>query len=102
MGSVHRGFDPGRRGGRHLQRHDHPLGVVGMDSSKRRVIPVHRGRWVWVPVIVAAATVTGAVIGPLSPVASAAGSARTAAVQHAGTARSASPYSASAPITGPG
>ena len=73
-----------------------------MESSKRPVIPVHRGRPVWALVIVAAATVIGAVIGPLSPVASAAGSAPTTAVQHAGTARSASPHSVSAPITGPG
>jgi hypothetical protein len=73
-----------------------------MESSKRPVIPVHRGRWGRVPVIVAAATVTGAVIGSFAPAASAAGSAPIAAVQHAGTARSASPRSVRAPITAPG
>jgi hypothetical protein len=51
---------------------------------------------------VAAATVLGVVIGPLAPAASAAGSAPTATVQHAGTARSAIPRSASNPATGPG
>src|ERR1700680_1500825 len=102
MDSVHRGADPGRRAGRHLQRHDHPLGVVGMESSKRPVIPVHRGRWVRAPMIVVAATVIGVVFGPLVPVASPAGSAPTATVQHVGTARSASPHSASDPMTGPG
>jgi hypothetical protein len=71
-----------------------------MMSSKRPVIPVHRGRWVWAPMTVAAATVIGVVIGPLAPAASAAGSAPLATVHHAGTARSASPHSAS--VTGPG
>jgi hypothetical protein len=51
-------------------------------------------------VTVAAATVTGALAGPFAPVAWAAGAAPPAAVQHAGTARSASPRSAS--VTGPG
>jgi hypothetical protein len=51
---------------------------------------------------VAAATVVGVVIGPLAPAASAAGSAPTATVQHAGTARSASLRSARDPVTGPG
>jgi hypothetical protein len=73
-----------------------------MKSSKRPVRPVHRGRWAWAPVIVVAATVTGALTGPLALAASAAGAAPTAAVQHADTARSASPHSVSAPITGPG
>jgi hypothetical protein len=41
-----------------------------MKSSKRPVRPVHRGRWAWAPAIVVAATVTGAVIGPLAPAAS--------------------------------
>src|ERR1700722_14986111 len=100
MESVHRGCDPGRRGGRQLRRHDHPLSVVGVMSSKRPVRPVHRGRWAWAPVIVVAATITGAVTGPLPPAASAAGSAPPATVQHAGTARSASLRSAS--VTGPG
>ena len=71
-----------------------------MKSSKRSVLPVHRGRWAWAPVIVVAATITGAVIGPLAPAASAAGSTPPATVQHAGTARSASLRSAS--VTGPG
>src|ERR1700722_18388616 len=102
MDSVHRGDDPGRRDSRHLQRHDHPLGVVAMKSSKRPVHPVHRGRWAWAPAIVVTATVAGALTGPLALAASAAGAAPTAAVQHAGTARSASPHSVSAPTTGPG
>src|SRR5580693_1659325 len=102
MESVHRCDGPGRRGGRHLQRHDYPLGVVGMESPKRPVIPVHRGRRVWAPMTVAAATVIGVVIGPLAPAASATGSAPTATVQLAGTARSAIPRSASDPVTGPG
>ena len=71
-----------------------------MKSSKRPVRPVHRGRWAWAPAIVVAATVTGAVIGPLAPAASAAGVAPPATVQHAGTARSASLRSAS--VTDPG
>src|SRR5580692_6505534 len=100
MESVHRRDGPGRRGGRHLQRHDHPLGVVGVMSPKRPVLPVHRGRRIWAPMTVAAATVIGVVIGPLAPAASAAGSAPTATVQHAGTARSASLRSAS--VIGPG
>ena len=71
-------------------------------GSKRPVRPVHRGRWAWAPAIVATATVAGALTGPLALAASAAGAAPTAAVQHAGTARSASPHSVSAPTTGPG
>src|SRR5580693_7195310 len=102
MESVHRGDAPGRRAGRYLQRHDHPLSVVGVVSSKRPVRPVHRGRWAWAPVIVVAATVTGALTGPLASAASAAGAALPAAVQLAGTARSAIPRSASDPATGPG
>src|ERR1700722_4439378 len=102
MDSVHRGDDPGRRDSRHLQRPDPPLGVVAMKSSKRPVHPVHRGRWAWAPAIVVTATVAGALTGPLALAASAAGAAPTAAVQHAGTARSASPHSVSAPTTGPG
>src|SRR5580700_7089525 len=102
MESDHRCDGPGRRGGRHLQRHDYPLGVVGMESPKRPVIPVHRGRRAWAPMTVAAATVIGVVIGPLAPAASAAGSAPTATVQHAGTTGSAGPRSASDPATGPG
>jgi len=70
-----------------------------MKSSKRPVRPVYRGRWAWAPVIVVAATITGAVTGPLAPAASAAGSAPPATVQHAGTAQSASLRSAS--VTGP-
>ena len=53
-----------------------------------------------VPVTVAAAAVIGALAGPFAPAAWAAGAAQAAAVQHAGTARSASPRSAS--VTGPG
>src|SRR3984957_2169755 len=102
MDSVHRGDDPGRRDSRHLQRPDPPLGVVARKSSKRPVHPVHRGRWAWAPAIVVTATVAGALTGPLALAASAAGAAPTAAVQHAGTARSASPHSVSAPTTGPG
>jgi hypothetical protein len=64
------------------------------------MISAHRGRWAWAPVIVVAATVTGAVTGPLAPVASAAGAAQAATVQHAGTERSASLRSAS--VSGPG
>jgi len=52
------------------------------------------------PVTVAAAAVIGALAGPLAPAAWAAGVAPPATVQHAGTARSASPRSAS--VTGPG
>jgi hypothetical protein len=73
-----------------------------MKSSKRPVRPVHRGRWIWAPVIVVAATVTGALVGPLTPAASAAGAAQPATVQLAGTAGSALPGSASDPATGPG
>jgi hypothetical protein len=62
--------------------------------------PVRRGRWISVPVTVAAATVIGALIGPLAPAAWAAGTAPPATVQHAGTAQSASPRSAG--VTGPG
>src|SRR5579859_2715811 len=102
MDSVHRGDDPGRRVGRQLQRHDHPLCVVGMESPKRPVIPVHRGRWACAPITVAAATVIGALIGPVAPAAWAAGTAPPATVHHAGTARSASLRSASDPMTGPG
>jgi hypothetical protein len=51
-------------------------------------------------VTVAAAAVIGALAGPFAPAAWAAGAAPPAAVQHAGTARSASPRSAS--VTGPG
>src|ERR1700722_6417904 len=99
MDSVHRGDAPGRHGGRYLQRHDHPLSVVGMKSSKR---PVHRGRWAWAPVIVVTATVTGALTGPLASAASAAGAAPPATVQLVDTAGSAIPRSASDPATGPG
>ena len=56
--------------------------------------PVHRGRWAWAPVILVAAAVTGALTGPLASAASAAGTARAAAVQRAGTARSTIPRSA--------
>ena len=73
-----------------------------MKSSKRPVRPVHRGRWAWAPVIVVAATVTGALTGPLASAASAAGAALPATVQLADTARSAIPRSASDPVTGPG
>jgi hypothetical protein len=51
-------------------------------------------------VTVAAAAVIGALTGPFAPAAWAAGAASPSTVQHAGTARSASPRSASA--TGPG
>jgi hypothetical protein len=51
------------------------------------------------PVTVAAAAVIGALAGPSAPAAWAAGAAPPAPVQHAGTARSASPRSAS--VTGP-
>jgi hypothetical protein len=52
------------------------------------------------PMTVATATVIGALAGPFAPAAWAAGAAPPATVQHAGTARSASPRSAS--VTGPG
>jgi hypothetical protein len=52
------------------------------------------------PVTVAAAAVIGALAGPFAPAAWAAGAAPPATVQHAGTARSGSPRSAS--ITVPG
>jgi len=71
-------------------------------SPKRPVRPVHRGRWAWAPVIVVAATVTGALTGPLASAASAAGAALPAAVQLADTAGSAIPRSAGDPATGPG
>jgi hypothetical protein len=74
-----------------------------MKSSKRPVRPVHRGRWAWAPVIVVAATVTGALTGPpFASAASAAGAVLPATVQLAGTAGSAIPRSASDPATGPG
>jgi hypothetical protein len=53
-----------------------------------------------VPVTVAAAAVIGALAGPFAPAAWAAGAAPPATVQHAGTARSVGPRSAS--VTGPG
>jgi hypothetical protein len=71
-----------------------------MKSWKQPMLPVRRGRWISAPVTVAAATVIGALIGPLAPAAWAAGTAPPATIQHAGTARSASPRSAS--VTGPG
>src|SRR5580658_7483294 len=71
-----------------------------MGSSARPMPPVRRGRWMSALVTVAAATVTGALAGPFAPVAWAAGAAPPAAVQHAVTARSATPRSAS--VTGPG
>jgi hypothetical protein len=75
---------------------------MGMKSPKRPVRPVHRGRWAWAPAILVAATVTGALAGPLASAASAAGTAPPATVQLARTARSALPRSASDPATGPG
>jgi hypothetical protein len=75
-------------------------------SSKRPIRMVHRGRWARAPVIVAAATVigavTGAVTGPLAPAASAAGAARPAIVHRVGTVLSAIAHAADDPITGPG
>jgi hypothetical protein len=75
-------------------------------SSKRPTGVARRGRWARAPVIVAAATVIGAVIGavtgPLAPTASGAGAARPAIVHRAGTVLSASPHSAGGPVTGPG
>ncbi len=56
--------------------------------------PVRRGRWAWAPVILVAAAVTSALTAPLASAASAAGTDRPAAVQLAGTARSALPRSA--------
>ena len=53
-----------------------------------------------VPVTVAAAAVIGALAGPFAPAAWAAGAAQAAAVQHAGTARSASPRSAAVTVPG--
>jgi hypothetical protein len=52
------------------------------------------------PVTVAAAAVIGVLAGPFAPAAWAAGAAPPAAVQHAGTARSASPRSASVTVPG--
>jgi hypothetical protein len=69
-------------------------------KSPKPVDPVNRGRWAWAPVIVAAATVTGAFMGYPAPAASAAGSNPPASAQHAGTAQSATLDSAS--ITSPG
>jgi hypothetical protein len=75
-------------------------------SSKRPIRVVHRGRWARAPVIVAAATVigavTGAVTGPLAPAASAAGATRPSIVHRASTVLSAIPRSADGPNTGPG
>jgi len=68
-----------------------------MKSPRRPVRPVHRGRWAWAPVILVAAAVTGALAGPLASAASAAGTARPAAVQRVGTARSTIPHSATGP-----
>lgn len=70
-------------------------------NPKRPMLSAHRGRWVWAPVIMVAAMVTGAVAGPLAPVAGAAEAAQPAAV-HAGTARSAISRSARDPLTDPG
>jgi hypothetical protein len=53
-----------------------------------------------VPVTVAAAAVIGALAGPFAPAAWAAGAAPAAAVQHAGTARSAGPRSATVTVPG--
>jgi len=53
-------------------------------------------------VIVAAATVTGALTCSLAPVASAAGTAQPATVHRASTVRSVSPRSATGPVSGPG
>ena len=75
-------------------------------SSKRPIRVVHRGRWARAPVIVAAATVIGAVIGavtgPLAPAASAAGTARPAIVYRAGTVLSAILHAVDGPSTSPG
>jgi hypothetical protein len=75
-------------------------------SSKRPIRVVHRGRHARAPVIVAAATVIGAVIGavtgPLAPAASAAGTARPAIVYRAGTVLSAILHAADGPSTSPG
>jgi hypothetical protein len=73
-----------------------------MKSPVRPVRPVHRGHWAWAPVILVAATVTGALAGPLASAASAAGTAPPATVRLAGTARSAIPRSATDPAAGPG
>jgi hypothetical protein len=75
-------------------------------NSKRPIRVVPRGRWARAPVIMAAATVIGAVIaavtGPLAPAASAAGAARPAIVHRAGTVLPAVPHSADGPMTDPG
>ena len=75
-------------------------------SSKRPIRVVHRGRHARAPVIVAAATVIGAVIGavtgPLAPAASAAGTARPAIVYRAGTVLSAILHAVDGPSTSPG
>jgi hypothetical protein len=59
-------------------------------SSKRPIRVARRGRWARAPVIVAAATIAGAIIGLLAPAAS------------AGTVLPAISRSAGAPVTGPG
>ena len=64
------------------------------------MLPVRRGRWMSAPVTVAAAAVAGVLAGPFAPAAWAAGAAPPAAVQHAGTARSASPRSAAVTVPG--
>jgi hypothetical protein len=64
------------------------------------MLPVRRGRLMSAPMTVAAAAVIGALAGPFAPAAWAAGAAPPATVQHAGTARSVGPRSAS--VTGPG
>src|ERR1700722_3317633 len=89
MGPDHRCDHPGQRAGRLLWHQHHALGVVDMGSWERR------GRWMSVPVTVAAAAVIGALAGPFAPAAWAAGAAPAAAGQPAGTAGSASPRSSS-------
>ena len=48
--------------------------------------PVHRGRWAWAPVILVAATVTGALTGPLASAASPDGGNRPLPRHHRRTA----------------